>query len=154
MGSNRQTRLQFNSTREKEFWQLLKKQYGIPRLPGYRLILSGKKRIRIITEFAASLALKVPSISPAGLYIGELKTDTIRLSMDGAQLLGPHATKQIIQLSEEEAKAWFNGETIQIKDSRHGYVIVKRGVDILGCGSLSHGKLQSYIPKSRRPTRQ
>ncbi len=154
MGSKRQVKFQFDATRENEFWQILKMQYGIPSLQGYRLILSGKKRIRILSESAASLASKVPCVGPAGLYIGELKTHTIRLSLDGAQLLGPYATKQIIQLSAEDAKAWFNGKTIQIKDARHGYVIVKQGVDILGCGSLSNGRLQSYIPKSRRPIRQ
>jgi NOL1/NOP2/fmu family ribosome biogenesis protein len=139
---------------EQEVWDFLKTQFGIPHLPGYRLLRSGQKRIRIISKAAFSLVPNVPCAGPAGLYFGEYLPHAIRLTMDGAQLIGSHATKQIVTLSMSQAKAWLQGESIEYKSDQHGYVIVKHNEDILGCGSLSHGILRSYVPKVRRPKKQ
>lgn len=139
---------------EQEVWNLLKAQFGIPRLPSYRLLRSGRKRIRIISKAAFSLVPKVPCAGPAGLYFGEYAPNAVRLTMDGAQLIGSYATKQLVTLTTEQAKAWLQGESIEYKDERHGYVIVIHNGDILGCGSLSRGVLHSFVPKVRRPKKQ
>ena len=135
---------------EEEVWQLLEKQYGVSRMPGARLIRSGKKRIRLISNEAFLQVFTVPCVGPAGLYIGEYSPRSVRLSMDGAILLGRTARKQFIELSAEQANVWLQGETIQMEVKEKGYVIVKHKDDILGCGSLSNGQLLSFVPKTRR----
>jgi NOL1/NOP2/fmu family ribosome biogenesis protein len=139
---------------ELKVWALLYNQYGVTQLPGYRLLRSGQKRIRIISEAAFALVTQVPCAGPAGLYFGEYRPHVIRPSMDGAQLIGPHATKNVVTLTNEQGERWLQGSTIQIEDDRRGYVIVSNGRDYLGCGSLSNGVLLSFVPKVRRPNKQ
>ncbi|MFX1563520.1 MAG: hypothetical protein ACFFDP_09455, partial [Promethearchaeota archaeon] len=110
--------------------------------------------IRIISKDAFSLVFKVPCAGPAGLYFGEYSPNAVRLTMDGAQFIGSSATKQLVTLTNEQAKVWLQGESVKHEDERHGYVIVMHDGDILGCGSLSHGILHSFVPKIRRPKKQ
>lgn len=136
--------------REIQVWQLLKKQFGIPKLTGYRFLKSGQKRIRLISEAAFNLLSKLPYTGTTGLYIGEYSPNAFRLSMDGAQLLGHRATKQKVKLTDAQAQQWLQGESINYEDKQRGYVIVAYNNIILGCGSLSKGLLRSFVPKIRR----
>lgn len=135
---------------ETQIWKQLRTQFGISPLPGYRLLRSGKKRIRIISESAFEHFLLLPYTATAGLYLGEYSRNRVRLSMDGAQLLGPFATKNIVELDTEQATRWLQGESIIYEDKRRDYVIVMQSNDILGCGRLSNGILHSFVPKIRR----
>ncbi len=137
--------------REAHVWHLLFTQFGIPKLVGYRLLKSGRKRIRLISTAAFNLLSELPYTGSTGLYIGEYSPNAFRLSMDGAHLLGPHAVKQRVELNDEQAEAWLQGESINYEDKQRGYVIVVHNNTILGCGSLSQGTLRSFIPKIRRP---
>ncbi|MFX0078375.1 MAG: hypothetical protein ACFE8O_03965 [Candidatus Hermodarchaeota archaeon] len=136
---------------ESHVWDLLFTQFGIPKLKGYRLLQSGKKRIRLISEVAGTLLPDIPYTGSSGLYVGEYSPRAIRLTMDGAMLLGRYATKQIIHLTDEQAQEWMQGESINYENKQRGYVIVYHKEDILGCGSLSQGILHSFVPKTRRP---
>lgn len=139
---------------EQEVWNLLKTQFGISQPDNYRLLRSGRKRIRLISKAAFPLISKVPCTGHVGLYFAEYTPNAIRLTMDGAQLIGSFATKQIVTLTKDQAEAWLQGVSIEYKDERHDFVIVKHNEDILGCGRLSDGILHSYVPKSRRPKKQ
>lgn len=139
---------------EQEVWKLLHNQYGISQLPGYRLLRSGRKRIRIISEEAFKLVTQVPCAGPAGLYFGEYRPHVVRPSMDGAQLIGPHATKGVVTITKEQTARWLQGQSIETEDEQRGYVIVSDGRSFLGCGSLSNGTLLSFVPKVRRPNKQ
>ncbi|MFX1508943.1 MAG: hypothetical protein ACFFBR_01425 [Promethearchaeota archaeon] len=146
--------LTIDSARETHIWQLLYSQFGIPKLAGFRFLKSGRKRIRLISDAAFALLSELPYTGTTGLYIGEYSPTAFRLSMDGAQLLGTHATKQIVQLTRLQAETWLRGESVNYEDDRRGYVIVTHNDTILGCGSLSHGILRSYVPKIRRLNRK
>lgn len=136
---------------ESHVWNLLFTQFGILKLKGFRFLQSGKKRIRLISEAASSLLTDVPYTGSTGLYVGEYSPRAVRLTMDGAMLLGQYATKQRIQLTAEQAKEWMQGKSINYENKQRGYVIVYHKEDILGCGSLSQGLLHSFVPKKRRP---
>jgi len=137
--------------REAHVWQLLSNQFGIPKLTGYRFLKSGRKRIRLISEAAFNLLSELPYTGTTGLYVGEYSPTAFRLSMDGAQLLGPYATRQRVELNNEQAESWLQGESVNYEDEQRGYVLVVHNNTILGCGSLSYGTLRSFIPKIRRP---
>ena len=139
---------------EAEMWRLMGTQFGVNPLPGCRLLRSGQHRIRLVSLEAYQLMRLIPKPEVAGLYLGELGPSGIRLSLDGSQLLGPHATKQVISLTSGQAEAWLKGETIDVEDRCRGYVIVRHQSDILGCGSLSGGRLHNFLPKDRRPQKQ
>jgi NOL1/NOP2/fmu family ribosome biogenesis protein len=137
--------------REAEVWNLLNSQFGIPKLAGYRFLKSGQKRIRVISDIAFKILKDLPYTGTTGLYVGEYSPTAFRLSMDGAHLFAPFATKQIIELTEDQAKVWLQGESVNYEDEQRGYVIVVHNNIILGCGSLSSGILHSFVPKIRRP---
>ena len=141
----------FDEEWESHVWDLLFSQFGINKLKGYRFLQSGKKRIRLFNETASTLLPDVPYTGSSGLYVGEYSPRAVRLTMDGAMLLGQYATKQIIHLTDEQAKEWMQGESINYENKQRGYVIVYHKGDILGCGSLSQGILHSFVPKTRRP---
>ena len=137
--------------REAHVWTLLHTQFGIPKLEGYRFLKSGRKRIRLISEAAFKLLSKIPYTGTTGLYVGEYSPRAFRLSMDGAHLLGPYATKQKVELNDEQVDQWLQGESVNYEDKQRGYVIVIHNNKIIGCGSLSQCKLRSFVPKIRRP---
>lgn len=136
---------------EAHVWQLLYSQFGIPKMTNFRFLKSGQKRIRLISDTAFEILQDLPYTGTTGLYVGEYSPTSFRLSMDGAHLLGPHATKQIVELNDEQAKIWLQGQSINYEDKQRGYVIVVHNKIILGCGSLSSGILHSFVPKIRRP---
>lgn len=146
--------IELNEQWEAEMWRLIRTQFGVNPLPGYRLVRSGQRRIRLVTQAAYQLIPLLPKPEVIGLYLGELGPSGIRLSLDGSQLIGPHATRQVVSLTSDQAEAWLRGETIGIEDSCRGYVIVRHQSDFLGCGSLSGGRLHNFLPKDRRPQKQ
>lgn len=146
--------LQLDERWETETWRFIESQFGVKPLLGCRLLQSGQHRIRIITQDAYELVSQIPRVEVAGLYMGERGPNGIRLSLDGAQLIGPQAVRQVLVLKQEQAEAWLRGESIDVEDSRSGYVIVAHEADVLGCGSLSRGRLHNFLPKDRRPQKQ
>jgi NOL1/NOP2/fmu family ribosome biogenesis protein len=104
----------------------------------------------MVSEDVYNLLSQLPFAGPVGLYIGEYSPRSIRLSMDGAHLLGLSATKHSIELDDKQATTWLEGKPMNYKSEYRGYVIVVNRGDILGCGRLSEGILHSYVPKVRR----
>jgi len=71
------------------------------------------------------------------------------------QIFGKSATKNVLQLTDEQKPLFMRGIDLELEDSQlqtvsDGYVIVKYGKDIFGV-SLVQGKyLKNQVPKSRR----
>jgi NOL1/NOP2/fmu family ribosome biogenesis protein len=79
--------------------------------------------------------------------------DGFRFSLEGAQLLGPQASKNIIELDLEERNAWFRGEELEADESFNGqYVLLKSGNDFCGVGRVKNEKIMNYLSKSRKLT--
>lgn len=96
--------------------------------------------------------LRVNSI---GVYLGTLEESGFRYSIEGAQRLFPFATKNILEINEDNAKAWMKGESLSGDFSEYGlYVIIKFEDFILGCAKNSNEKqrLINFTPKERRIT--
>lgn len=74
------------------------------------------------------------------------------------QIFGRHATKNILHLNSEQAKAFMAGESQVVTPNCElspelgpGYVVVFYRGEVLGCGLYSReGKLISQLPKERR----
>ncbi len=89
-------------------------------------------------------------INSVGLYIGEFKKGEIRLSIEGSQLIGPHAKKNIVELNKEELRQWLRGEDLIKEVKQEGYVIMKSNNDFVGTGRVKEGKILNFVPKARR----
>ncbi|NJE61360.1 hypothetical protein [Thermococcus sp. 21S7] len=86
-----------------------------------------------------------------GVYFGRVESDGIRLSIEGSFLVGPKATKNVVELDDERARRYLAGESVEIgDDSLHGWVIVKWRSYYLGSAKAKEGRLINYVPKERR----
>ena len=70
------------------------------------------------------------------------------MSIEGSQLIGKYATKNIIEISDEELRYWFNGEPL-VRDIS-GFFLIRYKTDFIGCGYSKEGKIINYVPKERR----
>lgn len=143
-----------NEEFEEQIWQQLYAQFGVPRISGIRFILSGKRKVRAVSE---NLLKKIGGrkVLSAGIYFATLESNeknAIRLSIEGSQMIGAKATKNVVEIDGTLAEKWLKGEDISIPPNFEGYVIVKDKSknDFLGCGLAKNGKLVNFFPKARR----
>ena len=134
----------------KEIHQLLESQFGLPgRLP-YGFLQSSKDKLYVITRDLARVDWDNLRINSAGLYFGKHKGDSIRLSIEGSQLIGPDCSKNILDLDYDQALTWMRGDDQPVDTDLKGLVLVKQGDDFMGCGVVKDGTLLNYVPKNRR----
>lgn len=134
----------------KAFTKQLEEQYGKapPDLKQHALV-KGKEKIYLVSRDVEKLALDQVNINNLGLYIAEIKKE-LRLSIEGAQYAGPHATKNVCDIDKEQLKEWLKGEDIPIDGTYEGFVILKHGDDYVGSGKFKEGKIANFVPKARR----
>ena len=139
--------------KRKEIENLLGKNYKLKIPFKYHFIKKGKDKIRIFTGNLSANDLrildKILTIDVVGLYFAFLKDSNLRLSFDFSTLFGKKA-KNVLNINESEAKKWFQGQDLAKKTNKIGYVLVKYGHDILGCGKSTGKKILNFVPKERR----
>ncbi len=146
---------QLKILKRKEVKQLLakiKEQWGYSKSLDYAFLRSSKDKIYIVNKDFAKIDISKLKIDKIGLYFCTVvNKNEIRLSIEGSQIVGPYATKNIIELSRSEMKEWLQGVNIE-KDVREigGFAIIKYDSDFMGTGKVKEGKILNYIPKARR----
>lgn len=143
-----------NSKEVKAIAATVKQQWG-PDLPDIRNscgFLEGKDGdIFLISRDIEKLDLQQLRINSLGLYFGQLRNNELRLSIEGSQIVGKTATKNVAELDDSEFKLWLRGEDIEKQlDSCSGYVLIKHNKDFIGCGKYKEGKVLNFVPKARR----
>ena len=121
-------------------------RFGIPseEMQNYRFFLRGRKVWAytgdvLDVQGAEAIGIKALTLS------GDAKPSTAFL-----RVIGHMATRNVIELSEEDADKYLMGEDIERDfDASPGYVIVKTGNHVLGCG-LYKGRLINQLPKKYR----
>ena len=146
-------RKQFNflNTREvKRLVTAIKEQFGIDALAlDYYFLKNMKGKINIISKSLGKINTDSMNVNSIGLYIGK-DDNGIRLSIEGSQIIGHLATKNVIELDNDQIEKWVRGYDIEIKAQFNGYVIVKNNNDYYGCGRYKDGKILNFVPKERR----
>ena len=141
----------FLTTKElKPILALLKEQWGYEEKLEYAFVLTDKERIYIVNRSIDALDLTKLRINSVGLYFAEFRNNELRLSIEGSQLIGPKATKNVVELDNAELKQWLRGEDLEKQNDAQGFVIIKHGNDYLGCGKCKEGKILNFVPKARR----
>ena len=125
--------------------ELIKKQFGASMELDYEI---RNKRAWLMSKDARDFGLDIPIISK-GVYFGYLEHDGLRLSIEGSQIVGRHATKNILELGEKEMQDWLNGMNLD-KKCKKGYLILKFKKDFVGCGKSNGEKIWNFVPKERR----
>ena len=144
--------MEFKILNRKESLRLLeriKEQFGIEELKLDYGFIQNKDKIYLISKDLAKINYKELRINDIGLYFCNLEKNGIRMTIEGSQLIGKNATKNVVEISDEELRYWFNGENLVRKDVS-GFVLIKNKNDFLGCGYAKEGIIINYIPKERR----
>lgn len=142
-----------NSKLVKELIEKLIEQYGAaPTDFKEHGFIRGKDNIYLITKDLSKANLEGMRVNNLGLYIAEyrLEKNQIRLSIEGSQLIGPAATKNVCEIDTEQRAEWMKGRDLEITGDFNGHVIIKCGADYLGTGKYKEGKILNHVPKSRR----
>ena len=140
-----------NSREIKEIYKLIEKHWGAKVELGYGFLKNNKNRVFIISKDIAKIDISKLRLNSVGMYFCEIDSRGIRLSIEGTQIIGPKAAKNVVELNEEETKKWFKGEDIE-KECKNcsGFIILKNKNDFLGNGKYANGRILSYVAKTRR----
>jgi NOL1/NOP2/fmu family ribosome biogenesis protein len=146
-----------NAKQKKEFYALLHEHFETDfKFPGYLFVSQKNKYYTIDEKYKEVSHLKI-NTKVLGLYIAEVnKFGEIRLSIEGSQLVGPTATKHILELNQIEAEKFISGADIDVAKEKlpEKYHIIfrktKEYIDYLGCGKVKDGILLNFTPKGRR----
>lgn len=150
-----------NSKETKHILEKIRDHYGYDidkNELDYALLMNKDKRIYIISKDLARVPYDDMKVDGIGAYFGELYNEKLRLSIEGAQIIGPHATKNIYDLNYDQMISWIKGNDIEFDDVGDDFVIVRylepktQKYDILGCGKYNRQtrKLINYVSKSRK----
>jgi NOL1/NOP2/fmu family ribosome biogenesis protein len=153
-----------NSKEIKHIYELLEKQFGCAEKLDVAFLLSEKKeRLYIFTKDLANVDTSRLRIDTMGLYFGTFFDGMLRLTIEGTQLLGPHCTKHIIDVTKQEMQSWMQGEKLELSKltlpqepvEPGAFVIIRykhpqgSSIDYLGCGKIGGDLILNYIPKTR-----
>lgn len=134
---------------EKIFIQI-KEHYGISDLSfNYGMLKNKDGKIFLVSKDIDKIELSKLRINELGLYIAKLDNG-IRLTIEGSQIFGRYATKNVYDVNEEDAYSWLKGNDIACSKEFNDFVIIKYQDNYLGAGRWKDKKILNYIPKERR----
>jgi len=158
MNKPQSPRFKILNEREKtEITRMLKNQFGITELPGI-LLQRGSERLFLYQGDLVGKELenleKTFILERVGIYFAKIVPgeNKIRLSIDGVHIIKDQITKNIFELTDEQAKHYLQGEELYIEtpEEERRFVIMKYKNDFWGTGKASAEKISNFIPKARR----
>ncbi len=140
-----------NSKETKEILKLIESQWGAKLKLDCAFVKNSKSRIFIVNKDINKIDFSKLRINSIGMYFCDLENG-IRLSIEGSQIIGPKATKNVVEINDEQVKQWLKGEDLEIEDKNNysGFVIIKNKNDFLGTGKIKDNKILNYVNKGRR----
>ena len=140
-----------NSKEIKELMGLIEDHWGAKLKLDYGFLQNNKNKVFIVNREISHVDLSKLRVNSAGMYFCEIDKIGIRLSIEGTQIIGPYAKKNVIELDGIEVKQWFKGEDLakELKECK-GFLIIKHKNDFIGSGKYSNGKILNFIGKTRR----
>ena len=139
----------------KEIEKLIEKNYGC-KIKLKNLFITKNDKIWLAAkEINLNKIKKIKRCYRIGIYFGKLKRNNkIKLSIEGANIVGKKATKNVALINEKEAIKFIEGNDIynfkEVNCELNNFIILKNGEDIIGVGILRNGYIENLIPKARR----
>jgi|SRR3989344_263599 len=110
---------------------------------------NNKNKIFIISKDFKSLDARDLRVNGLGLYFLNVSKGP-RLSIEGSQIIGRKARKNVYEVEDNELSEWLKGYDLKCDESLKGYKIIRSNKDFYGVGFASNGKIKNFIPKERR----
>ena len=134
--------------------ELIKEQWNSEiDFDDYAIYIDSKSKLFIVNKDTAAFAdsnMQKLRINSIGMYFGELKENDLRLSIEGSQMIGKNASKNIIELNDKQSRDWMRGYDVQKEAECKGFVLVKHNDDFMGTGRYANGNLTNFVSKTRR----
>jgi NOL1/NOP2/fmu family ribosome biogenesis protein len=134
----------------KNIKKKLDEQWGFSDDLNFTFLISNKGRINIVNQEVFDIDDTKLRIDSLGLYFATLIHNELRLSIEGSQIVGPKATKNVFEITDDELKQWIKGNDINKENPDTCFQIVKNNKNFFGCGRIKNNNLLNYFPKSRR----
>ena len=134
----------------KEILALMKKQWNAVVSLDYAFLKDTKDKIYIVNKEFVQVPLDKLRINKIGLYFGQLVHNELRLSIEGSQIVGKEAKKNVLEASKEQSRKWLRGEDLKTNEDVSGFVLIKHDNDFLGTGKFKQGEILNFVPKGRR----
>ena len=140
-----------NNKEIKEIYELIEKQWGAKIKLDYGFLKNNKNRVFVVSKDIAKIDISKLRLNSVGMYFCEMDNLGIRLSIEGSQFVGPKATKNAVELDEDETRRWFKGEDLEKTCGNcSGFVVLRNKNAFLGNGKYANGRILNYVAKTRR----
>ena len=127
-----------NTKETRKLHELINKQWGHNSRLDYAFIKNPKNKIFAVNKDISEINLDKIRINSIGMYFAEMAGNELRLSIEGSQIIGPKATKNVVELEKEEVKKLFRGEDLEKGINNSNFVILKHKKFFLGSGRVKN----------------
>lgn len=141
----------------KKIEEIIERNYGCRfGMQSYNAFITSEEKIWLVSKsIDFGLFKKIKRCYRIGIYFGKLKRNNkIKLSIEGANLIGKNASKNIAILNDKEAIKFIEGYDVKadelINCELNNFVLIKHKDDVLGVGILRQGHIENLTPKARR----
>ncbi len=139
----------FNSKKKKVFLKDVENSFGCSFDKDNIFFINNKGKVYMLSKDFSFLKTELFRLDAMGLYIGRYNQGIYKPSIEGSQLLGPKATKNVIELTREQRNEWLLGHDVPVSAEENIYIL-KYEDDYLGSGKVKEGYVLINIPKARR----
>jgi len=148
---NIRTLTPLKSREVKKIFKQIDEQFDIGKIElDYYFFISRKDRVYVISRGLGENDLLNLRLGHTGMYFCTVEKDGIRMSIEGSQIIGKYAKKNVVIIDNDYRDLWITGSDLHLLEKDMGYVLIKNGSDFYGCGRNVGDKILTYIPKSRR----
>ncbi|MEM5832146.1 MAG: hypothetical protein QXW01_02860 [Candidatus Aenigmatarchaeota archaeon] len=146
---------EMNKNEIQNLEKILVKNYGYSiDFSNFRVFKNKEGKIYLLNKINVNSQI-ISRASYLGLYFGKIKrNEKIQLSVEGSQMIGKYANKNIAILDRENAERFMEGLNCKwvelINCEVNNFVLIKFGEDFFGSGILRENHIESLIPKGRR----
>ena len=131
------------------FWR---EKFGVPAeaFEGFDLYVKGESKVWI-ADADAEFGVHADH-ETVGLPFLRIGDEHPKPTGDALQRFGGHVTENVVEVTEEQARTFVAGDTVEMETHEVdlGYVAVSFDGRVLGCGLYFPGELRSQVPKGRR----
>ncbi len=135
----------------KKYLDYLCRHFGIPEkaLSPFRFLMG--KSLYVVSAELAAFPFQARPLQ-MGLMMAHLLKQAAKLTTGGAHLLGPYATRQVVDLPDlASVQGFVNRQPLNLTVEGRGQVLVRYRGSMIGYGLVEAGRLKSQFPKAEWP---
>ena len=141
-----------SDSEKREALEKINGYYGSELTTDYMLLRKKEKDGMKIFIYSGSELPKLPA-EWVGLHLATINNEGVSLSIEGAQLVGKTASRNVVEITRAQAEDLMKGLDLGYDGELRGNVIVRTPTAIVGVCKADEGKITNTLPKSRRTVR-